>query len=162
MALGGTRPSTRTTLTTQLEMRISWLSTNLNYRSNTLLQNVWPDHSPHYCDVIMGAMVSQITSLTIVYSTVHSDQRKQQCPASLAFVREFTGDRWNPRTNGQWRGKCFHLMTSSCFQTLITCCWVKKDRHCASCMKMTVFWFKFSLKRIKRTSKTRHLLSIAL
>ena len=27
---------------------------------------------------------------------------------------EFTGNRWIPRTNGQWRGKCFHLMTSSC------------------------------------------------
>ena len=26
---------------------------------------------------------------------------------------EFTGDRWIPRTNGQLRGKCFHLMTSS-------------------------------------------------
>ena len=26
---------------------------------------------------------------------------------------EFTGDRWIPRTKGQWRGKCFHLMTSS-------------------------------------------------
>ena len=26
---------------------------------------------------------------------------------------EFTGDRWIPRTNGQSRGKCFHLMTSS-------------------------------------------------
>ena len=25
---------------------------------------------------------------------------------------EFTGDRWIPRTNGQLRGKCFHLMTS--------------------------------------------------
>ena len=24
------------------------------------------------------------------------------------------GDRWIPRTNGQLRGKCFHLMTSSC------------------------------------------------
>ena len=23
-------------------------------------------------------------------------------------------DRWIPRTKGQWRGKCFHLMTSSC------------------------------------------------
>ena len=28
---------------------------------------------PHYTDVIMGAIVSQITSLTIVYSTVYSD-----------------------------------------------------------------------------------------
>ena len=26
---------------------------------------------------------------------------------------EFTGDRWIPHTKGQWRGKCFHLMTSS-------------------------------------------------
>ena len=24
---------------------------------------------------------------------------------------EFTGGRWIPRTNGQWHGKCFHLMT---------------------------------------------------
>ena len=37
----------------------------------------------------MGAIASQITSLTIVYSTVYSDadQRKQQSSASLAFVR---------------------------------------------------------------------------
>ena len=43
----------------------------------------------HYDDVIMGAMASQITSLTIVYTTVYSDadQRKHQSSASLAFVR---------------------------------------------------------------------------
>ena len=43
----------------------------------------------HYGDVIMGTMVSQITSLTIAYSTVYSgaDQRKHQSSASLAFVR---------------------------------------------------------------------------
>ena len=37
----------------------------------------------------MGAKASQITSLTIVYSTVYSDadQRKHQSSASLAFVR---------------------------------------------------------------------------
>ena len=37
----------------------------------------------------MGTMVSQITSLTIVYSTVYSDadQRKHQISTSLAFVR---------------------------------------------------------------------------
>ena len=42
----------------------------------------------HYSDVKMGAMASQITSLTIVYSTVYSDadQRKHQSSASLAFV----------------------------------------------------------------------------
>ena len=43
----------------------------------------------HYNDVIMSVISSQITSLTIVYSTVYSavDQRKHQSPASLAFVR---------------------------------------------------------------------------
>ena len=43
----------------------------------------------HYTDVTMGAMGCQITSLTIVYSTVYSgaDQRKHQSSASLAFVR---------------------------------------------------------------------------
>ena len=37
----------------------------------------------------MGRVASQITSLTIVYSTVYSDtdQRKHQSSASLAFVR---------------------------------------------------------------------------
>ena len=43
----------------------------------------------HYGDVIMSAIASQITSLTIVYSAVYSDadQRKHQGSASLAFVR---------------------------------------------------------------------------
>ena len=42
----------------------------------------------HYGDVIMGAIASQITSLTIVYATVYSDadQIKHQSSASLAFV----------------------------------------------------------------------------
>ena len=49
----------------------------------------------HYNDVIMSAMASQITSFTIVYSTVYSgaDQRKHQSSASLAFVR---GIHWSP------------------------------------------------------------------
>ena len=45
--------------------------------------------APDHCnDVIMGAITSQITSLTIVYSTVYSgaDQRKHKSSASLAFV----------------------------------------------------------------------------
>ena len=43
----------------------------------------------HYNDVIMGAIASQITSLTIVYSKVYSDadQRKHESSASLAFVQ---------------------------------------------------------------------------
>ena len=38
---------------------------------------------------------------------------KIKAPCHWLLWREFTGDRWNPRTQGQWRGKCFHLMTSS-------------------------------------------------
>ena len=70
----------------------------------------------HYCDAIMGTIASQITSLTIVYTTVYSDadQSKHQSSASLAFVWGIHRDRWIPRTKGQLRGKCFHLMTSSC------------------------------------------------
>ena len=47
----------------------------------------WSAHK-HYNDVIMSSIASQITSLTIVYSTVYSrtDPRKHQSSASLAFV----------------------------------------------------------------------------
>ena len=51
----------------------------------------------HYNDVKMGAIASQITSLTIVYSIVFSeaDQRKHQSSASLAFVRGIHRGRVN-------------------------------------------------------------------
>ena len=82
------------------------------FQSNTSSSNLLI----HYIDVIMTTMVSQITSLTVVYSTVYSnaDQRKHQSSASLAFVWGIHRARWIPRTKGQLRGKCFHLMTSSC------------------------------------------------
>ena len=80
----------------------------------------------------MSATAPQITILTIVYSTVYSggDQRKHQSSASLAFVQGFTGDRWIPRIKGQWRGKCFHLMTSSWWsiRNKDTCQWLR-ERH---------------------------------
>ena len=52
-------------------------------------------HDKHYDDVLMGAIASQITSLTIVYSTVYSDadQRKHQTPRHWPLRGEFTGDR---------------------------------------------------------------------
>ena len=63
----------------------------------------------HYNDVIMGAVASQITSLTIVYSTVYSgaDQRKHQSSASVAFVRGI--HRWpeNSPHKGPVTGKMF-------------------------------------------------------
>ena len=56
----------------------------------------------HYNDVIMGAMASQITRLTIVYSTLYSgaDQRKHQGSASLAFVRGI--HRWPVNSPHKW------------------------------------------------------------
>ena len=52
----------------------------------------------HYSDVILSAMASQITSPTIVYSTVYSGEDQDNIKASWG---EFTGDRWIPHTNGQ-------------------------------------------------------------
>ena len=56
----------------------------------------------HYGDVIMGAMTSQITSFTIVYSTVYSGakQRKHQSSASLALVRVI--HRWPVNSPHKW------------------------------------------------------------
>ena len=52
------------------------------------------DRLIHYDDVIICAMASQITGLTIVSSSVSSDadRRKHQSSASLAFVRRI--HRW--------------------------------------------------------------------
>ena len=54
----------------------------------------------HYNDVIVSAMVSQITSVSSVWSTVGSgaDQRKHQSSASLALCGKFTGDRTKAST----------------------------------------------------------------
>ena len=73
---------------------------------NQLKNNV---KNSHYDYVIMGAMASQITSITIVYSTVYSgtDRRKHQSSASLVFVRGI--HRWpvNSPHKGRVTGKMF-------------------------------------------------------
>ena len=63
----------------------------------------------HYCDVIIAAMASQITSLAITYPTVCSGavQRKLQRSASLAFVRGIHGWPVNSPHKVQLREKCF-------------------------------------------------------
>ena len=55
---------------------------NTFYAPCVLQKRTW-----HYSDVIMGAIKSQITSLTIICLTVYSDadQRKHQSSASLAI-----------------------------------------------------------------------------
>ena len=50
-------------------------------------------HRYHYCDVIMGAAASEITSLMIVYSTVYSEAPRHwplwgEFPAQMASNAE--------------------------------------------------------------------------
>ena len=85
----------------------------------------------HYNDVIMSTMASQMTSLTIVCSTVYSgvDERKHQSSASLAFVRGIHREPVNsPHKNGQlqhaenvsiwWR---HHVMMTWCWSKSSSC-----------------------------------------
>ena len=55
-----------------------------------MVYNYWENEKylTQYSDVKMGAMASQINSLTIFYSTVFpgADKRKYQSSASLALV----------------------------------------------------------------------------
>ena len=85
-----------------------------NHRGTLLVRKpCCQKHLRHYSDVIMGAVASQITSPTIVYSTVYSDvdQRKHQSSASLAFVWGI--HRWPVNSPHKWpiTRKCCHLMT---------------------------------------------------
>ena len=63
----------------------------------------------------MSEAASQITSVCIVCSTVGSGayQSNIKAPRQWPLCEKITGDRWTP-TKGHQRGKCFHLMTSSC------------------------------------------------
>ena len=70
---------------------LEWLNPEYYRFSLSANENAVFDVTPLsgiYNDFIMGVMASQITSFTIVYSTVYSgaDQRKHQSSASLAFV----------------------------------------------------------------------------
>ena len=114
----------------------------------------------HNHDVIMTTMASQITSLTVVYSTVYwdADQRKHQSYASLAFVWGIHRDRWIPHTKGQLRGKCFHLMTSSCWHRLRLGFHASANPEIFGLNKRTGFWNRlrscYQLACETSTSKT--------
>ena len=70
----------------------------------TLSSRNFPVLAPrvHKKDIIMSAMASQITGVSIVCSGVcsGSDQRKHQSPASLAFVRGI--HRWSVDSPHKW------------------------------------------------------------
>ena len=85
-----------------------------------------PRASFHYCDIIMGMMMSQITSLMIVCSTIHwgADQRKHQSSASLAFVRGI--HRWPVNSPHIWpvRQKMFPFDDVIIVLTFGYCCYL--------------------------------------
>ena len=68
-----------------------------------------------YSDVIMSVMASQITGITIVYTTVCSDanQRRHRSSASLAFVRGIHQWPVNSPHKGPAMRKRFHVIASS-------------------------------------------------
>ena len=70
------------------ERRASIHTTGQGYKQG-VIHRLMSYHCFHYNDIIMGAIASQLTSLTIVYSIVYSDtdQRKHQSSASLALVQ---------------------------------------------------------------------------
>ena len=81
---------------------------------------------PHYSDVIMGTMASQITSLAITYSSVYADadQRKHQSSASLAFVRGIHRDLVNSPHTGPVTRKMFP------FDDVIMTNWIVQGLGC--------------------------------
>ena len=87
----------------------------------------------HYSDGIMGAVASQITSLTIVYSTVHAgaDQRKHQSSASLAFVHGI--HRWPVNSPAQMASNTENI-------SIWWCCHVAKLQD--------LWWWFFSYRKI--------------
>ena len=67
----------------------------------------------HYGDVTMGDSVSNHQPHDCLLNLLFRHRSKKKALRHWPLCVEFTGDRWIPRTNGQLRGKCFHLMTSS-------------------------------------------------
>ena len=83
----------------------------LSYR--TKLWRQWT----HYSEVMMSAVTSQITGVSIVYSTVCSsaDQRRHQSSASLAFMRGI--HRW-PLNSSHKGSVTLHIFS---FDDVIMC-----------------------------------------
>ena len=64
------------------------------WNSHILITWMYEGLTLHYNDVIISAMAYQITSRTIIYSTVYSDrdQRNIKAPRHWPLCGEFTGD----------------------------------------------------------------------
>ena len=102
-------------------MHVNYVKNDINKKINRKEEEKEDDDDDgggdddHYSDVIMSAMASQITGVSIVSVNVclGADQRKHQSSAPLAFVRGIHQWHVDSPYKDQWRGDCFHLMTSS-------------------------------------------------
>ena len=67
---------------------------NFVYKQGNGCGHAIEKRAEHYSDVIMGAMASQITSITIVYSTVYSDtdHKNIKAPRHWPLCGELTGE----------------------------------------------------------------------
>ena len=115
----------------------------------------------HYGDVIMGAVASQITSLTIVYSTDYSDadQRKHQSSASLAFVWGIHRGPVNSPHKWPVTGTMFPFDYVIMITGLSSMCWSRIHLHVL--YLLSLFDKKYSLNFLKhhyftKRSQTRN------
>ena len=80
------------------------LPNSLQWR-HTECYDVW-NHQPHDC---------------LLYTLFRRRSKKtSKLRVNGRWAWNSQGSRWIPRTKGQWRGKCLHLMTSSCGVSLRT------------------------------------------
>ena len=123
--------------TTVLRLDIALIPAALCYSS-------WACRLLHYSDVIMSSMASQITGVSVVYSTVSlsADQTNYESSASLAFVRRI--HRWpvdslhkGPVTRKRIR---FDDVIMN-----ISCSWqgVHKDTHCWKQARQWLSWLEW-------------------
>ena len=113
--------------------------TNDDYRKKSM--EIWIKKQ-HYSDVIMSAMASQITyiSISIVCSTacLGVDQRKHQRSASLAFVRGIHRYPLNSLHKGQVTRKMFPfddvIMKKNAFESVV--CKMSNILFGSQCVRM--------------------------
>ena len=126
-----------------------WLSTgwwriiSLHWRHN--VHDGVSNHQPHSClrnrlfrrrskktsklrvtGLCVGNSPGSVTRILVT----HDDVIKwKHFPRNWPFVWGIHWDRWIPRTKGQLRGKCFHLMTSSCVTKIRITCFYQHPRQ---------------------------------
>ena len=125
---------------------IGFLAAVNNFSVRTLLHlwlsvmGKWMSFIDHCYDVIMGAMASQITNLTIVYSTVYSGagQRKHRGSASLAFVRG--SHRWPVNSPHKWPVTRKMIPFDDVIMILTFCAWIISNNAMSVLLSIAIYW----------------------